>query len=154
MPNRNDLLDFLDHHYNLEEFKTLCFRLGVDYDDLPGETLLGKMRELVAYMERHRRLPDLQRRLERDHPDAYNDELGPLPAADARLDAGQSREIQALAQALGRELGRESGRFLYQAAYAELNRTFEVRSFRDIPATSFEDARQFLERRLREAKES
>lgn len=149
MPNRNDLLDFLRDHYNLDEFKTLCFRLAIEYEDLTGESLTGRMRELIVLMERRERSADLQRQLERDHPDAYRNQFGLLPAAERPLTPAQAGEIQALAQQVGRVLGRESGRFLYQTAYIRLNQQFRVRSYRDIPAGQFANARDFLAAWLR-----
>lgn len=68
-------------HYNLEELRTLCFKVGVDYDDLNGEGLSGQARELILYLERKRRLADLLDRLKRDHPHLY---------AQARLDEDPS----------------------------------------------------------------
>jgi len=58
-------------HYNLEELRTLCFKVGVPYDDLTGEGLGGQARELILFLERQDRLADLLDRLERDHPDLY-----------------------------------------------------------------------------------
>jgi len=49
----------IESYFNLEELKTLCFDLGVNYDNLAGETLSGKSRELVNYCQRHNLLPDL-----------------------------------------------------------------------------------------------
>ncbi len=144
MPNRNELLDFLNRRYNLDEFQTLCFRLYVNYDDLPAETLNGKQRELLRYMERHDRTADLLRRLERDRPDAYQATFDALPQGEARLDPDQAREIQQMAQAIGRELGRDTGQVLYQPVYARLNRAFHVRSYRDIPAARFAEAKRWL----------
>jgi tetratricopeptide (TPR) repeat protein len=43
-----------------EELRDLCFDLGVKYDDLPGEGAAAKARELVDYLERHCRIPDLE----------------------------------------------------------------------------------------------
>jgi len=42
-----------------EDLHSLCFDLGVDYADLPAEGKDGKARELVAYMDRRSRLPEL-----------------------------------------------------------------------------------------------
>ena len=42
-----------------EELRSLCFDLGVDYADLPAEGKDGKARELVAYLERRGRIPEL-----------------------------------------------------------------------------------------------
>ncbi len=44
---------FLEAHYDLEELRTLCFELGVDYDSLTGEGKSAKARELITYCERH-----------------------------------------------------------------------------------------------------
>ncbi len=41
--------------------RTLCFDLGIDYDDLPGAGRANKARELVAYLDRRRRISDLIR---------------------------------------------------------------------------------------------
>lgn len=45
--------------FSLEELADLCFNLGVDYESLPGESKPAKARELVSYMQRRNRLPDL-----------------------------------------------------------------------------------------------
>lgn len=45
---------------NLEEFRTLCADLGVSYDNLGGEGLEARARELVALLERLGRLPELE----------------------------------------------------------------------------------------------
>ena len=39
-------LHFIDRHYSLDELRTLCFELGADYDNLPGEGKKGKARPL------------------------------------------------------------------------------------------------------------
>lgn len=46
-------------HFNLAEFKDLCLRLGVDYEHLAGDTLPGRIQELVLLMERQGRTDDL-----------------------------------------------------------------------------------------------
>lgn len=143
-PNRNALLDFLDQRYNTEEFKTLCFRLYVDYEDLAAETLDGKMREFVRYLERHDRTADLLRRLERDRPEAFKTAFSPLSSREARFSVEQAKAIQSLAQSIACELGRSDGSFPYQQVYARLNSAFQVRSYRDIPAGRYQEARQFL----------
>lgn len=53
------IYELLDQHFNLEELKSLCFRLGVDYDSLSGAGKSGKARELVTYLARRGRLPEL-----------------------------------------------------------------------------------------------
>lgn len=54
------LRQLLTEHFDLEELRTLCFDLkDVDYDDLGGEGKANKARELVAYLERRDRIPEL-----------------------------------------------------------------------------------------------
>ena len=45
--------------FNVSELRTLCFDLGVDYEDIPGAAKEEMARELVAYFERNGRIPDL-----------------------------------------------------------------------------------------------
>ncbi len=53
------LRQLLTTHFDAEELHSLCFDLGVDYDDLRGEGKANKARELVAYLDRRGRIPDL-----------------------------------------------------------------------------------------------
>lgn len=62
---RQILLDRFDE----EELRTLCFDLALDYDMLPGRGKEGKARELLAYLERRNRLPELIELLQRARPD-------------------------------------------------------------------------------------
>lgn len=54
-----ELRQVLVTRFNEDELRTLCFDLGVDYDDLPGEGKVGKARELVAFLDRRSRIPEL-----------------------------------------------------------------------------------------------
>lgn len=49
----------LNQHFDREELRTLCFQLGIDYDDLPAEGRANKARELVKLLSRQDRLPAL-----------------------------------------------------------------------------------------------
>jgi tetratricopeptide (TPR) repeat protein len=49
---RRELLEVLSKRFDLDEFKTLCFCLDIDYDSLAGGNLPGKARELLLYLER------------------------------------------------------------------------------------------------------
>lgn len=42
----------LSARFDREDLRTLCFRLGVEYDDLPAQGRDAKARELVRYMSR------------------------------------------------------------------------------------------------------
>lgn len=55
--------ELIGEHFNLEEIRTLCFDLDIDYDSLPGEGKEGKIRELVAYTVRNDRFSELLDRL-------------------------------------------------------------------------------------------
>jgi hypothetical protein len=51
------LRQIIAEHYSLEELRTLCFDLGVNYDELGGEGLSAKARELLAYLDRRLKWP-------------------------------------------------------------------------------------------------
>jgi len=57
--NRARLRRLLADRFDAGELRTLCFDLQIDYDDLPDAGKANKARDLVAYMERHARLPQL-----------------------------------------------------------------------------------------------
>lgn len=54
----------------LEEVRTLCADLGLDYEELPGETKSAKCRELVKESYRKGKLDDLIGHCQKDFPDA------------------------------------------------------------------------------------
>ena len=51
-PDRVAIRNALRDRFSAEELRTLCFDLGVDYDDLPGDTKPAKAQQLVEYTER------------------------------------------------------------------------------------------------------
>lgn len=53
------LLGILTQYFNLNDLQTLCFALGVNYEDLPSGGLTNKARDLIIFCERHTCLPDL-----------------------------------------------------------------------------------------------
>ena len=55
----------ITERFDLEELRTLCFDLGVDFDSLPGEGKAAKARELVALFARRDGLHQLREALER-----------------------------------------------------------------------------------------
>lgn len=57
-----DLVNFrklLAEYFNRDELKTLCFDLGVEYENLEGETLDGKTREIIKYCYKRGLLDEL-----------------------------------------------------------------------------------------------
>jgi len=59
----------LTARFDSGELRTLCFDLGVDYDDLPGAGKASKAREMVSYFARRDRIPDLVSVGEQMRPD-------------------------------------------------------------------------------------
>lgn len=57
----------LSEHFNLDELQTLCFDLGIQYDNLAGETLNAKVRELVKHCYRHDLLHNLIQQCQKMH---------------------------------------------------------------------------------------
>jgi len=53
------LYKMLSRYFDEQELRSLMFELGVEYDNLPGIGVIGKSRELVAFMNRRNRLNDL-----------------------------------------------------------------------------------------------
>lgn len=60
----------LVRYYNEEELKSLCFRLGSDYADLPASGRDAKARELVTALDRRGRLPELKEAVLAERPHA------------------------------------------------------------------------------------
>lgn len=54
-----ELRNTIDSNFDIEEVRTICFDLSIDYDSLRGEGKTAKVRELVLQCARQRRLPEL-----------------------------------------------------------------------------------------------
>ena len=65
------LRQFITEHYNLEELRTLCFDLGINFDDLRGETLSGKAGVLILELGHRRELHRLLAALQKDRTETY-----------------------------------------------------------------------------------
>jgi len=50
--DRAKLRKAITDHFTIDELKTLCFDLHIEYENLDGETRQAKVRELVSYCER------------------------------------------------------------------------------------------------------
>jgi hypothetical protein len=64
----------LSGHLDLEEFRTLCMDLGIKYDNLRGEGLSARMRELVLHLDRRNALERLTDWLRQNRPDVIRDD--------------------------------------------------------------------------------
>jgi two-component system response regulator AtoC len=61
-PERKHLIELrriLSTRLDEGDLRTVCFDLGLDFDDLPGEGRVNKARELIVYLEHRRRIPEL-----------------------------------------------------------------------------------------------
>lgn len=67
--DKQTLFRFLKQHFDIAELKTLCFELGINHEQI-GErhTLDLFITNLIAYAERHGRLPDLTHTAQRLRP--------------------------------------------------------------------------------------
>lgn len=92
----SDLHGKLSSYFNLEEIRTICFGMGVDYDSLPGEGKAAKARELIYELARKGRLQELvdRLRIERRHV-AWADPPADLelPQAAAAGSSGSTTNI-------------------------------------------------------------
>jgi hypothetical protein len=65
------LRQILVTHFNVSELRTLCFDLGINYDDLDGQGIGDKARELVAYFERREDTVRLEQECRKQRPKAF-----------------------------------------------------------------------------------
>jgi hypothetical protein len=76
----------LTSRFNDGELRDLSYEIDVDYESLPGEGKSGKARELVAYVDRRRRLKELLQIVKRSRPDiSWSTTLGDV-YGDSRTD--------------------------------------------------------------------
>jgi hypothetical protein len=67
--DRPKLRQMLTERFNESELKNLCSDLDIKYDDLSGEGIGDKARELISYCQRHKRISELIKRGEELRPD-------------------------------------------------------------------------------------
>jgi hypothetical protein len=59
----------LVERFSLEELRTLCFDLSIDYDALGGEGKEARARELIAHLQRRNQLDRLTSYIRQHRPD-------------------------------------------------------------------------------------
>lgn len=69
-PELTRLRQVMTDYFGLDELRTLCFDLRVDFENLAGEAKEGKARELIALMARNGRLHELVAAGRRHKPQA------------------------------------------------------------------------------------
>ena len=90
------LLESLVRYFDLDELRTLCFDLGLDYDELRGEVKSAKARELITVMLRQNRLAELASRLQVQRPDVDWPDVEAI-SAEERLTWTTATEMQSAA---------------------------------------------------------
>ncbi len=136
----------LVEHFDREELHDLCFDLGVKYDDLGGEGITAKARELITVMLRQNRLAELATALRSLRPNVDWPDVEAL-STEERLAWTTATEMQSAADylaALRRLLGWNEKRLaqeLAQRGIAHLSHTTVGRIFAcyHLPTTHLAD---------------
>ena len=107
-------------------------------------------RNALAIVNLARQQVILESRLDRvaDHVDIHDERISLLEATlgnPARIiDNKQASQISQAVKAIGLELGKRSGRNEFGGVYGELYRRFEIAGYRELPATRYDEAINFL----------
>jgi nucleoside phosphorylase len=92
--NTTALLQLLTTHFNVSELHDLCFDLGIDFEDLGGQTKSDKARELIAYARRYNRLDELISQAHSQRPQADWSSVGgtsaPAPVSSTNRTPGSA----------------------------------------------------------------
>jgi len=80
-----ELHRILDKRFSADEIKTLCFHVGLNHEELAAQTHSGQARDIIAYLERRQRLPELARYCRQHRPDIGVPDLPPALAGPAQL---------------------------------------------------------------------
>ena len=67
-PQMDNLRRKISERFNIEELKNLCQDMGIVYENLSGDGREGKVRELIAYCQRHGRIDTLLAECRRRRP--------------------------------------------------------------------------------------
>jgi hypothetical protein len=67
----NEIYHILSKYYNDQELRTLCFTLGVEYENLPFSGRSNKARELVTLMDRNGHIAELEAQVRKDRPHLF-----------------------------------------------------------------------------------
>ena len=70
MTNNRDLAQTMAKYFSLQDIKTLCFNLGVEFEDLPhtGGTRTGTITALIKLMQQQKRMAELLQECSRMRP--------------------------------------------------------------------------------------
>ncbi|MCL4265554.1 MAG: SUMF1/EgtB/PvdO family nonheme iron enzyme [Anaerolineae bacterium] len=126
--NQTEILRFLQERVSEDELRTICFHLQIDYESLPSVGKGGKGLELIKFMQRRNRLPELEAIISRfgavgeGTPDSVKPYLKVIAQRTNRLPLApldpQGRDAAAvsLEQVF---INLDAGTAVYQTAHAE-----------------------------------
>ena len=84
------LFGMILEHFDLSEFQNLCDELSILYDNLPGRSLLCKVKELIKHFQQERRLDTLAEAIKSSRPHLYeplkNIQLEIITDIDLKID--------------------------------------------------------------------
>ena len=94
-----DLMKFLAEVFSLDELRDLCFGIGLDWDDIPGEAKRRKCEEMVTHAKRHNYLKAFWNEvanLRAGQWPRYDGSYVPEPPPEAKKEAVQTNSIEAM----------------------------------------------------------
>jgi nucleoside phosphorylase len=114
-------------HYSLDELRTLCAQLAVPFDDLGGEGRQAKARELILWLVRRARLPELIACLETNTGSGSEGEPRPpeLGRVDLAIVTAMPEELEPVLGLIG---GRENWEAFEIDRYVHYRARFGLKS--------------------------
>ncbi len=87
--NKISLRENMNRYFSLDEIESLCFDLGVDFENIGGSSKPGKVLELIQYMERRGRLDELAGACAKSRPNVDWGAAGVVVPPSDRGDIGK-----------------------------------------------------------------
>lgn len=85
MSDDRELVNIIDSRFSISELQELCFELGIEYENIAGNTKTAKARELYMYCKRRSQIDMLIQTIHKVRPDIDLREVGgPGPDAAAQ----------------------------------------------------------------------
>lgn len=86
----SSLRDQITSSFNFNELRNLCFDLNINYENLPGDTLDDKARELIEYCKRRGQMRSLEKRCQelRPHVSWVTEDIEKISSQETTYSAG------------------------------------------------------------------
>ncbi|MBK7896929.1 MAG: hypothetical protein IPJ90_19000 [Anaerolineaceae bacterium] len=93
--NREKLHTLIDQSFNIDDLKTLCFNLHIDYDSILGEGKKAKIRELILEFERINKTNELVTKCQEMRPNiSWHSSREFTQPIQVKTEARESQNIQ------------------------------------------------------------